>query len=157
MNADARRSEASPDPALHSAPIRVHQRPSAVASVASLVSSRGMLLVFLLALAVRLLYLIDSADLPTFHQPIVDAETYDAMARSALANGRFSDPFFWQPFFYPAFLVFIYAGTGGSLLAAKLAQLLVGSLTCVLIARLARRLQLSPRATLAAGLIGALY
>jgi Flp pilus assembly protein TadD len=116
-----------------------------------------MLLVFLLALAVRLLYLIDSADLPTFHQPIVDAETYDAMARSALANGRFSDPFFWQPFFYPAFLVFIYAGTGGSLLAAKLAQLLVGSLTCVLIARLARRLQLSPRATLAAGLIGALY
>ncbi len=105
---------------------------------------------FLFALLVRAIFLLDASRLPTFHMPILDGETYDALARHALATGRFDLGFFWQPFFYPAFMVSVYALTGQSLLALKIIQAVIGALTCVLTARLAQRL-LPPRWAWAAG------
>ncbi len=96
------------------------------------------LLVFAAALLVRLVYLAESRDLPTFHVPIIDSMVYDQVAR-ATANGEPMDyRFFWQPFFYPAWLTLVYK-TGGTLLTAKILQAVVGALTCLLTARLGAR------------------
>ncbi|MDH3745888.1 MAG: glycosyltransferase family 39 protein, partial [Acidobacteriota bacterium] len=104
---------------------------------------RGALLaggVFLLALAARLLYLYQSRDNPSFGAPIVDAGDYDLVARRLLEDRALDVRLFWQPFFYPWFLAAVYGLSAGSILAAKLAQAILGSLTCVLVFFLGRRL-----------------
>ncbi|MCE9615986.1 MAG: tetratricopeptide repeat protein [Lentisphaerae bacterium] len=112
--------------------------------------------VFFAALAVRLLYLWESSDTPTFFAPIIDAETYVDLARSALQTGHFSPAFFWQPFFYPAFLTAALAFGHGSLIVAKLLQAILGAGTCVLTFDLARRFLPRPW-PLVAGLATAFY
>ena len=98
------------------------------------------LLIFTLAAAIRLLYLYESSDSPTFFNPIIDAATYCDLAHAALTTGQFSPTFFWQPFFYPAFLLVTFALGNESLLVAKILQALIGAATCVLTYQLARRL-----------------
>ncbi|MFC1453051.1 ArnT family glycosyltransferase, partial [Verrucomicrobiota bacterium] len=112
--------------------------------------------VFAVALAVRLLYLFESARNPTFTSPIVDAATYDTAARHLAETGRFTKTFFWQPFFYPAFLAAVYAVSGSSVLFAKIVQCVLGAMTCVLTWRLGRRV-VGHAAGLTAGLIAGLY
>ncbi len=108
------------------------------------------------ALALRLLYLADASDYPAFDIPIVDALNYDENAR-ALARGDAVGPgFFQQPVFYPYFLSIVYRLSGGSILAAKLVQALVGVATCLLTLWLGRRL-FGRRAGLVAFAITALY
>lgn len=88
--------------------------------------------IFAVALAIRLVYLWEISDSPTFGRPIVDAQTYDQLAR-AWASGRpLSSELFWQPLFYPSFLALVYRLTGGSMLAVRLIQAGLGALTCVL-------------------------
>jgi tetratricopeptide (TPR) repeat protein/4-amino-4-deoxy-L-arabinose transferase-like glycosyltransferase len=117
---------------------------------------RRALLVFAVALAVRMLYLAQIADHPTFATPIVDAATYHDLARDWAAGKPASEGFFWQPFFYPAALGLLYKLAGPSLLAARVAQLILGALTCVLTFHLGRRLA-GERAGLVAGLLAACY
>ena len=117
---------------------------------------RHILLIFVLAVVLRLLYLLDSADSPTFGTPIIDSETYTDLARTALASGRLTLGFLWQPFFYPAFLVTAFALGGESLLVVKLFQVLIGGATCILIYHVATRF-LSSSWALVAGLIAAAY
>jgi tetratricopeptide (TPR) repeat protein len=115
-----------------------------------------LLLVVGLALLVRIVVLIDAMDAPTFSVPVVDARTYDQAART-LADGLGLDyRFFWQPFFYPVFLGFVYLLSGGSILAAKLVQLLLGVMTCGLTLRVGTRVA-GPAAGLIAGLVCALH
>ncbi len=117
---------------------------------------RADLLVLVVALGVRLWALIDGMDAPTFLHPVIDAQTYDQAAR-ALADGQGLDHrFFWQPFFYPVFLGTTYLLSAGSILVAKLLQLLLGVATCWLTLRVGRRL-LGPGTGLLAGLICALH
>lgn len=130
-------------------------QPTPGAGVAPRRGNTAALGLFALALAVRWIYLADAANSPVFATPIVDAETYDSIARAALQHGRLDMAFFWQPFFYPAFLTFVYALSDGSILAAKLIQTVIGALTCVLTFRLATRL-LPPRWAWAAGAATAL-
>jgi heat shock protein HslJ/4-amino-4-deoxy-L-arabinose transferase-like glycosyltransferase len=96
--------------------------------------------VLFVALFVRVWLLVDSMDAPTFYYPVVDAATYDLAARSLVDGNGLDWRFFWQPFLYPVSLAGIYAVTGGSILAAKIVQLLVGVATCWLVLRVARRL-----------------
>jgi len=115
-----------------------------------------VLVVLVVAAAVRLAALLDGRDAPTFDFPIIDARTYDLAARS-LADGNGLDyRFFWQPFFYPVFLGLSHMLSGGSVFIAKLVQVTVGVATCGLTARVGQRL-LGPGAGLAAGLICALH
>ena len=118
--------------------------------------SRVIVGLFLIALAVRLVYLYDSSDNPTFHQPIVDAGSYNEMARSVAAGAPIDERFFWQPFFYPAFLSVVYALSGSSILVARVVQAVLGAVTCVLTCCLGERL-FDRRAGLLAGLIVAFY
>jgi tetratricopeptide (TPR) repeat protein len=113
--------------------------------------------VFVVALAIRLEFVRESAAFPTYNVPVVDAATYDGIARS-VNDGKGADSLFWQPFFYPAFLttVYFFAGAGAKgILAAKLIQAAIGALTCVLTCSLGRRLLGKPAGVLA-GLIAAL-
>ena len=107
---------------------------------------RILIAVFLLALAVRGVYLWQSArQNPTFYVPVVDAETYHTMAcallgrvtsDSSYALQREVDAthagFFWQPFFYPFFLSVVYFFAGPSILTAKIVQMAIGGATCSL-------------------------
>jgi Flp pilus assembly protein TadD/4-amino-4-deoxy-L-arabinose transferase-like glycosyltransferase len=111
-----------------------------------------VLALFGAALLVRLLYLWQSADNPTFNSPIVDSRTYHALALGWVERGEFSGQFLWQPVFYPYVLAALYKLCGPSLLAVKIVQLVLGSVTCVLTFRLGRRL-FGRRAGLAAGLL----
>jgi Tfp pilus assembly protein PilF len=110
--------------------------------------------VFGVALLLRLLHLAQSASGPTFFAPVVDAETYDRLARSFAAGGGFTHEFFWQPPFYPVMLGVIYRVADGSIVVAKLLQAVIGSWTCVLTFRLADDL-FERRAGLLAGLLAA--
>ncbi len=96
--------------------------------------------IFVLALLVRVGYLLDSADYPAFSVPIFDAGEYDQSARQWIAGDGMGTRFFWQPFFYPFFLALAYAGTGGSVVAVKVLQVVLGAMTCALTCGLGQRL-----------------
>ncbi|MDD5063907.1 MAG: tetratricopeptide repeat protein [Phycisphaerae bacterium] len=108
-----------------------------------IISSREFkvaLKIFLLAALVRAVYLYDSSDNPTFSAPIVDSLTYDQMAAGLTKTGSLTQEFFWQPPFYPLFLALIYKLTNSSILAVKIVQALLGSLTSVLAYFLGKKL-----------------
>ncbi|MCX5752379.1 MAG: tetratricopeptide repeat protein [Candidatus Krumholzibacteria bacterium] len=118
--------------------------------------ARIALIVFALALAARLVYLGEIAKSPAFHVPIIDSASYDQHARLLVEKGIFYQRFFWQGFFYPFYLAVVYFFTGGSMLCARLIQILLGSLLCVLVYRLGARL-FDRRTGAVAGAIAALY
>jgi tetratricopeptide (TPR) repeat protein len=111
---------------------------------------------FLLALTVRLLYLWESSDNPTFTSPIVDSRTYDNTARELAEQGRLGYQYFWQPFFYPFVLAGLYKLSGASILFAKMCQAAVGALTCALTGYLGTRV-FDRRTGVLAGLLLAFY
>ncbi len=89
--------------------------------------------VFGVALAVRVVAIVTSTGNPSFATPITDAGTYDAVARHLWQTGQAEPRLFWQPFLYPLQLALVYAASGGSILAAKVFQAIVGSFTCGLV------------------------
>ena len=97
------------------------------------------LAVLLGALVVRLVVVFQSVDNPSFHYPVVDAGAYDQIARGLADSGTLSPRLFWQPFFYPVFLATIYLVSGGSIIAAKIVQAILGAFTCYLVLLLGRR------------------
>ncbi|MFH2002609.1 MAG: tetratricopeptide repeat protein, partial [Planctomycetota bacterium] len=113
-------------------------------------------LLFIFALSIRLLFLFDMSESPTFHVPVVDSFVYHQAAVSLVRGQGFQDTFFFQPFFYPFFLSAVYAVSGVSILAAKLIQALIGAMTCVLVLQLGRRV-FGKTAGLIAGLMAAVY
>ncbi|MHC5060422.1 MAG: tetratricopeptide repeat protein [Planctomycetota bacterium] len=115
-----------------------------------------VLAVFLLAVLVRGLYLYDSSDNPTFSAPVVDAMTYDQMARQIVADQTFKSKFFWQPIFYPVFLSGVYMLSNSSILCVRILQVLLGSVTCVLVYRLGDR-TFGKNGGILAGIICAVY
>jgi Flp pilus assembly protein TadD len=91
--------------------------------------------IFALALALRLIYLAQTADSPLVRGTYVDtqwhAEWAQAVARGDLLEDK---PFFRAPL-YPLFLGLVYALTG-SFIAARAVQHVLGAVACVLAARL---------------------
>jgi len=112
--------------------------------------------VFLLAVLVRGLYLYQSRRNPTFSAPIVDAMTYDQMARKFAGGEGLTSEFFWQPTFYPLFLSAVYWLSNSSIICVKLVQILLGGLTCVLVYLFGNKVFGKPAGVLA-GVICALY
>lgn len=111
---------------------------------------------FGLALAARLVHLYGASKHPTFLTPIVDSGEYNRIAQT-LAEGEPMGPeFFWQVFFYPYFLSRIYSLFGYSIVAAKVIQAVLGSIVCVLVYLLGKRIFDRPAGVLA-GCVAALY
>ncbi len=118
---------------------------------------RPWLVVLAVALAIRVLYVLQIRDLPWFDVPLVDGANYfnlaQVVAAGDLLGGR---EVFWQPPLYSYFLALLIPLVGRSLLAVYLVQAVLGSVTCVLVARIGRRL-FDDRVGTAAGLVAALY
>lgn len=112
--------------------------------------------VFLLAILVRGFYLYESSENPTFLVPIVDSFRYDTMARDLAAGGKITEEFFWQHLFYPLFLGGVYRLSGSSILFAKIIQMFLGGLTCVMVYLLGSRI-FGQVAGVICGVIAALY
>jgi len=112
--------------------------------------------VFVVALLVRVLAIATATGNPSFATPITDAGTYDSVARHLWQTGEASPRLFWQPLLYPLQLAAVYATTGGSILAAKLLQAVVGAITCSLVYLVGQR-RLGRGGGLVAAGITALY
>jgi len=95
--------------------------------------------IFVLALFVRFLYLYESSANPSFGYPIVDSGNYDSMARSLAMGEGIGEQFFWQPFSYPFFLSTVYLVSNSSIICAKVIQVLLGCVTCLLTYHLGKR------------------
>ncbi len=92
-----------------------------------------------LPLILRLLCLFELRGSEMFRLLVVDARSYHDMA-AALAAARWDQTGpFWQPPFYPYLLALLYKLTTPDPLAARIAQSILGSLSCILIFRLASR------------------
>ena len=97
-------------------------------------------ILLLLAAALRVAFVADLSGQVVFSSPLVDARTYDDSARAVAAHGpgAIATPYY-QPPLYPLLLGAVYASTGGSYLAPRILQSLLGLLTALLVAHLAAR------------------
>jgi Flp pilus assembly protein TadD len=119
--------------------------------------SHGAAVVGILALAVRLAFLAEARQFETFRSPVVDALTYDGDARAVAAEGPAALELpYYQPPGYPLLLGAIYALTGGSWTAPRVAQAVAGAVTAALVFLLAARLG-GRRAAWPAGLLMAFH
>ncbi len=109
-----------------------------------------------LALLLRVVYVLQSQASPAFQRPTMDALYHLQWAR-AVAEGRDFQPgpFFRAPL-YPWFLGVLLKATGGSLLAARLVQALLGTVSVLLVALVAKR-AFDARTALLAALFAATY
>jgi len=112
--------------------------------------------IFTLALTVRLIYFNEISKSPTFLIPISDSDLYDRLAHSLAQRGLMQKDFFLQSFFYPFFLSTVYFFSGSSIICAKLTQIMLGSVVCVLVYRLGEMV-FDRRTGIMAGAITALY
>ena len=114
---------------------------------------------FLLALLLRLAYIVQIGDGPLFAEPAVDARTYTEHAARIAAGdwlGRGEGPF-WQPPLYPYLLAAATWLSADSFFhSVRCAQALWGALLCVLLYFMGRRL-FNQRTGLLAGLAAAAY
>jgi tetratricopeptide (TPR) repeat protein len=82
--------------------------------------------------------------------------TYDHLAREAIDNKGITGDFFWQQFFYPFFLMIVYSLTNYSILAVKIIQITLGSITCALVYGLGEKI-FDRKTGVLAGCITAIY
>lgn len=110
-------------------------------------------LLFLTALAVRLLVILARGPAAA---PVdwADDHMYDSIANTLVTERRYQNP--WYPPGYSLLVAGIYSVSGRSPLAARLANALLGALSCVVLYRLGRNLFSHPVGLLAAWLL-ALY
>lgn len=116
------------------------------------------LVVFAVALAVRLVYAAQVSRCLLFQTPTIDAGVYYALARE-FAAGHWLNPVgevYFQPPFYPLLLGVWIKLAGPSVMAAKYAQFVLGSINCVLTLTVADRV-FGRRAGIIAGLAAAFY
>lgn len=112
--------------------------------------------VFLAALIVRLAHVWFIHDDALASLLLGDAHSYDAWAQRIAGGDWLGDTVFYQAPLYPYFLGVIYAIFGHSLLAVRLAQVIVGAAGCAMLGEAGRRF-FSPVVGLIAGLMMAVY
>jgi len=134
-------------------------RGSYTGPISSVVRGRdfGGLVVFLVAYAVRLVYVAQIRGGAYFDVPLVDGPNYFRMA-SAIASGSLAGghEVFWQPPLYPYFLALLFVTVGRGMSSIYVVQGAVGALSCALVYLIGRRL-FDRRAALCAGLVAAFY
>jgi tetratricopeptide (TPR) repeat protein len=114
------------------------------------------LLIFIVALAVRLVHVRQLQGTPFFDTLLGDANGYDKWAERLAAGDWIGSDVFYQAPLYPYFLGVVYAIFGRDLLIVRVIQAVIGSASCVLLGLAAARL-FSKRVGLVAGLALALW
>ncbi len=112
--------------------------------------------IFLFAVAIRLVYLYEISDQPIISILLGDAESYDAWAREIVQQGWIGERTFYQAPFYPYFLALLYTIGGRDFILVRLAQILIGSASCVFLAAAGARFFNKQTGLVAGGLL-ALY
>jgi len=113
-------------------------------------------LLFAIAFIPRLLHLLSIAHNPFFGYPIIDCQTNDNLAQTIAKGQWLGHKSFWQAPLYPYFLGIIYTIFGRSLFLVRFIQILLGSVNCLLLYRVART-AFNPRIALIGFLIAAFY
>lgn len=115
--------------------------------------------VFVFAVVVRLVYLGQLNDAPFFDHPVGDSKIYHERALGIAAGDIIGkEAYFHSSPFYPYFIGLVYKVFGVNFTILRLLQFLIGSLNCVLIYLLTKRI-CAPRKgpALLAGLAAAFY
>jgi 4-amino-4-deoxy-L-arabinose transferase-like glycosyltransferase len=116
-----------------------------------------MLAVFLLALAVRITYLIFFRHSPFFDGLIVDAQWHDEWAaRWARGDWSMHGRAFFRAPFYPLWLSVVYRIFGHDLLAARIVQAVLGAATASALAGCGHEIG-GRKTAIAAGVVASLY
>ncbi len=110
----------------------------------------------LLALLVRVIYLLESAASPFRHHLYLDPRVYDLWARQIAGGHLFGSDAFPQAPLYPYFLAILYTLLGTSAVRALWVQAILGAATAFLGARVAGR-HWGKAGLIATGLLLALY
>jgi 4-amino-4-deoxy-L-arabinose transferase-like glycosyltransferase len=116
----------------------------------------AFVVVFLLGLAFRLTVLVQTAGTPYMEVANIDSGSYQKWARELVANGWWPTRHFYQSPFYAYFLAILYEIFGDGPWAPRIVQIVLGSLTPVLVFGLGARLA-TRRAAWVAALLVALY
>jgi len=115
------------------------------------------LFIFALALILRLAYLFQAKSVdPVFYQPIMDALYHHEWAVSIIKGGWLGKDAFFRAPLYPHFLSLLYRIFGINLLVPRIAQSMIGSLNCVLVAMIGTAL-FNKRIGIIAGIIASVY
>src|SRR2546422_4498409 len=114
------------------------------------------LVIFAVAFTLRIVHIWQMRNAPFFTLLVGDARGYDEWAQRIAGGDWIGRDVFYQAPLYPYFLASIYWIAGRSPTLVRIAQAVIGSCSCVLIAAAARRL-FSARAGLLAGLMLAVY
>jgi Tfp pilus assembly protein PilF/4-amino-4-deoxy-L-arabinose transferase-like glycosyltransferase len=112
--------------------------------------------IFLVALVVRLTHVWQIRRAPFFTVLMGDARAYDEWAQQIARGDWIGHEVFYQAPLYPYFLGLIYTIAGRSLLAVRVCQAIIGSVSCALLGFAAHRM-FSRSVGLIAGLCLALY
>jgi tetratricopeptide (TPR) repeat protein len=117
---------------------------------------RIALLIFLCALAVRFLFLVEIARSPFFDYHGLDSHEYHKMAVALLEGAWPGTVPFARPPLYTIFLALLYSVLGHGLFVIRLIHAALGAANCVLVFRIARKMFRSRFVPLAAAVICAL-
>jgi tetratricopeptide (TPR) repeat protein len=150
MKSRRRSSKAAP-PARDQAPVSASQE-----GVSPRLLPWLYLAVGLLALAVRVVYLLELRDALPFSTLVVDARVYDAWAQEISGGDWLGREIFYQSPLYPYFMGTIYRLFGYDPMYVRGVQAVFGSLGCVLVAW-AGSVFFSPKTGIVAGVLLALY
>jgi hypothetical protein len=112
--------------------------------------------IFLLALALRVIYLLQIKNNPHFFSPTMDPLYHDVWAQNIAGGNWIGGKVFFRAPFYAYFLAIIYKIFGHSYIIPRVIQHLIGSFSCVLIYLLAKRL-FNRTTAIVAGFIAATY
>lgn len=113
--------------------------------------------VFVIALVLRLIYLLQVGSMPESALLLGDAATYDSWAGRIASGDWLGHGVFYQAPLYSYFLGFLYTLLGRDLIAVRLVQIALGASSCVLLARAGRSFFHNTAAGLLAGLLLAVY
>lgn len=114
-----------------------------------------ILVVFLVALAVRLFYFSELIHFPLADSPVMDALYHHEWAQKIAKGEGWAGTYFRAPA-YPYFLGFLYKICGVTLWVPRLLQLVLGAFTCVAVTLIARE-QFEGKVAYVSGLVAALY
>ncbi len=116
------------------------------------------LIVFFLALVVRLVFLWQMQGNPFFSLPLVDEKAYTDFARQLVDSGSLPSGPFWQAPLYQFFLTLIYFFFKEDFFnVVRLIQVLLGAVNCGLIYLVARQYLENRTVAVIAGIIAAFY
>jgi len=101
---------------------------------------RFVLLLVILALAVRALFLVSAYETPLFHAPMVDESWHHQWANELLDNDWSYPQVYFRAPGYPYVLAGVYSLSARSITVARAVQLIISTLSVVLLYLLARRL-----------------